>query len=256
LLTNQKSSKKMSAGTSPKKEASSPPVPPIENGESAAQVVEEKTAFSLDNLRLHFEACLGEDGTIFIDKYILGYEELYKFLNLLGTVFTWVASDVVAKLAIIRTHKNGELSEKYVSLQTMLAYEVDEKLIKPKAKDSGTGARNLLRLHRALEYIIGFLEAVQSIEVSEKCCGISQEAYKKTLMKFHPWVVQKAALLAMHMLPTKEVLIQKIVCDDGKDFDEQYKKALETLQAAVLAMQKVYDKTQELYQEKDLLSLP
>jgi hypothetical protein len=54
----------------------------------------------------------------------------------------------------------------------------------------------------------------------------------------------------------QEVLIQKIVCDDGKDFDEQYKKALETLQAAVLAMQKVYDKTQELYQEKDLLSLP
>jgi hypothetical protein len=50
---------------------------------------------------------------------------------------------------------NGELSEKYVSLQTMLAYEVDENLIKPKAKDSGTGARNLLRLHRALEYMIG-----------------------------------------------------------------------------------------------------
>jgi hypothetical protein len=49
------------------------------------------------------------------------------------------------------------------------------------------------------------LEAVQSIEVSEKCCGISQEAYKKTLMKFHPWVVQKAALLAMHMLPTKVI---------------------------------------------------
>jgi hypothetical protein len=59
-LIFQKSSKKMSAGTSPKKEASSPPVPPIENGESAAQVVEEKTAFSLDNLRLHFEACLGK----------------------------------------------------------------------------------------------------------------------------------------------------------------------------------------------------
>jgi hypothetical protein len=30
----------------------------------------------------------------------LGYEELYKFLNLLGTVFGWVASDVHAKLEV------------------------------------------------------------------------------------------------------------------------------------------------------------
>ena len=41
--------------------------------------------------------------------------------------------------------------------------------------------------------------------MSEKLCGVSQEAYKKTVQKFHPWVVQKAALLAMHMLPTKQV---------------------------------------------------
>ena len=41
--------------------------------------------------------------------------------------------------------------------------------------------------------------------MNEKLVSVSQEAYKKTLQKFHPWVVQKAALLAMHMLPTKQV---------------------------------------------------
>lgn len=38
-----------------------------------------------------------------MDLYIQGYDELYKFLNLLGTVFGWVASDVHAKLEVSLT---------------------------------------------------------------------------------------------------------------------------------------------------------
>ena len=178
---------------------------------------------------------------------------MFKFLNLLGTVFGWVASDVDAKLAIIRGHRSGEHTEKYESVQSMLTHEVETNMIKPKAKDSTTGTRNLLRLHRALEYIISFLEGVPSLENQDKCCGMSQEAYKKTLMKFHPWVVQKAAMMAMHMLPTKEGLIQKI-CDAPDE--DKIKEVAKTLEEAVQAMQKVYEITQELYKEKDLLSLP
>ncbi len=210
--------------------------------------------FKLENLRAHFEACLSEDGTLSVDKYIAGYEELYKFLNLLGTVFGWVASDVHAKLEILRGHRGGEAADKYVSIQTMLEYEVEADLIKRKAKDSTTGARNLLRLHRALEYINAFLDAIPALEMTEKCCGISQEAYKKTLIKFHPWIVQKAALMAMHMLPTKEGLIHKI-CEDAHN-EEEYNAAASTLEAAVKAMKAVYDKTEEEYKKKDLLSLP
>ena len=72
-------------------------------------------------------------------------------------------------------------------------------------------------------------------------------------MKFHPWVVQKAATMAMNLLPTKNGLIQKL-CDP--DDEEAIKKASETLLECVTAMQKVYDITQELYKEKDLLNLP
>merc|ERR1712050_495733 len=60
------------------------------------------TDFSLDNLKLQFEECLKDDNTILLEKYILGYEELFKFLNLLGTVFGWVASDIDAKMEILR----------------------------------------------------------------------------------------------------------------------------------------------------------
>ena len=73
-------------------------------------------------------------------------------------MFGWVASDIDAKMEIIRGLKNGEQSEKYQSVQSMIQYEVDNNLIKHKAKDSSTGTRNLLRLHRALEYIVAFLD--------------------------------------------------------------------------------------------------
>lgn len=94
---------------------------------------------------------------------------------------------------------------------------------------------------------------IPALDDKDKCCSLSQEAYKKTLMKFHPWVVQKAALLAMHMLPTREGLIA-IICEPTDE--EAIKKSAETLEKAVLAMKKVYDVTQEVYKEKELLALP
>ncbi len=134
----------------------------------------------------------------------------------------------------------------------MCEYEVKENLIKHKAKDSSTGARNLLRLQRALEYINAFLKKLPEMESEDKCCPVSQEAYRGTLMKFHPWVVQKAALVAMHMLPTREGLIQKICQND----EEKFQRALQTLPKTVEAMDRVYEKTNEVYAKHGLLDLP
>ena len=217
--------------------------------------------------------CIDAEGKINLTHYIVGYEELYKFLNLLGTVFGWVSTDVDAKLNVIRDHRKSESSENYQDVRSMLKYEVkshssyrlpshalkkevffqvDNKLIKHKAKDSKTGSRNLLRLHRALEYIVAFLEEVPNLDTNDKCCTISQNAYKATLQKFHPWVVQKAALLAMNLLPTKAGLIEKICGDD----EAKVKRAHEALPLAVKAMQSVYKKTEEVYLEFELLNLP
>jgi len=208
--------------------------------------------FNLERLLKSFADCVDADGKIILTHYIVGYEELYKFLNLLGTVFGWVSTDVDAKLDVIRDHRKSESSEHYQDVHSMLKYEVDSKLIKYKAKDSKTGSRNLLRLHRALEYIVAFLEEVPNLETNDKCCTISQNAYKATLQKFHPWVVQKAALLAMNLLPTKAGLIEKICGED----EAKIKRAHEALPAAVKAMQSVYKKTEEVYLEFELLNLP
>merc|ERR1711997_424435 len=168
--------------------------------------------------------------------------------------FGWVATDVWNKMETVRNHRKGENAAKYETIQSMLAFEIESNMIKPKAKDSSTGTRNLLRLHRALEYIEAFLNGVPALESNDKCCQMSQEAYKKTLMKYHPWVVQKAATLAMHMLPFKKGLLEKV---SGKEFgSEEYKAAEDLLPLGVKVMEEVYAKTNEVYVQYDLLNLP
>ena len=155
---------------------------------------------------------------------------------------------------ILRQHRKGENAKEYDTVQDMIEFEVKNKLIKPKARDSGTGARNLLRLHRALEYIIAFLKGVPDLGVDDKCSTLSQEAYKKTLIKHHPWVVQKAALLAMNLLPYKKGLIEKI---SGKEHEsEEYKAAEDLLPLGVKVMEEVYAKTNEIYVQYEILNLP
>lgn len=45
--------------------------------------------FNLEVLKTQFEKCLSNDDEVLVEHYMLGYEELDKFLNLLGTVFGW-----------------------------------------------------------------------------------------------------------------------------------------------------------------------
>merc|ERR1711970_1596723 len=168
---------------------------------------------SLELLTQHFKDSTAAPG-LCLASYVKGYREVYKFLNLLGTVFGWVGSDVWAKIVQLEKYLAGEEKEHYQNIKAMIDYEVEHDLIKTKKKDDPSGSRTLLRLHRALEYIIGFLHKLEDIEDEGYCSVISREAYEATLMKYHPWVVQKAAKLAMGLLPTKKGLIAK-VCPDG-----------------------------------------
>ena len=42
------------------------------NGAAEAVTTQNSDDFSLEQLQSHFETCLGEDGSISIDKYLLG----------------------------------------------------------------------------------------------------------------------------------------------------------------------------------------
>lgn len=69
---------------------------------------------------------------------------------LMGSVFTFVSSDVRNKLDILnkfRTQDTEELTH-FDSIKTMLLYEKDGSLLQQKGYVSGS--RTLLRLHRGL----------------------------------------------------------------------------------------------------------
>jgi hypothetical protein len=96
------------------------------------------------------------------------------------------------------------------------------------------------------------MESLNKLENQDKCVSSAQEAYKVTLEKYHPWIVQKASLLAMHMLPTREGLLVK-VCGDNLENQE---KAIENFNHAIKAMKVVYDETDKIYKENGLTDLP
>jgi len=216
------------------------------------RVTLEDADFDLEVLTKHFTNATTNTG-VDLSSYIAGYREVYKFLNLLGTVFGWVGSDVWAKIVQLEKYQAGEEKHHYANVKDMIDYEVEHDLIKTKKKDDPSGSRTLLRLHRALEYIIAFLHKLDDMQGPDLCSVQSVEAYEATLMKYHPWVVQKAAKLAMRLLPTKDGLILKVHPEGS---ESGLKKTLEDFPKAVNAMRKAYDALHVFYEEKDLLNIP
>lgn len=51
---------------------------------------------------------------------------------------------------------------------------------------------------------------MESLGDNDGTSRISKDAYAQTLAKFHPWLIQKGAGIAMLGLPTKKDLIAKV----------------------------------------------
>lgn len=71
----------------------------------------------------------------------------YRFFQLMGSVFSFVSSDLKQKI----DHLNelmGKEEERYVTVKSMIEHEKENQLLeKP---DYSNGSRTLLRLHRGL----------------------------------------------------------------------------------------------------------
>lgn len=207
--------------------------------------------FSLTHLEKHFANCL-KDEDISLEDYVLGYEQVYRFLNLLGTVFGWVAADVQSKIDVLKRHMEGTSREHYRTIHSMLTYETENGMILWKKSYDQSGGRHLLILHRALEYVVAFLERLDDIDELDKCTAISRHAYESTLMKYHPWVVQKAAKLAMNLLPTKRGIVLKVVPSGDQP---EIEKAYQDFHRTVEWMRKTYTRSEIICNQFKLQTL-
>lgn len=209
----------------------------------------ETKKFDLTLVLTQLTTCYEKTKQLDMDSYILAYAEFNKFFSLLGTVFGFVASDVSSKLDILQNFRNGNNSHQFESIEQMIIYEKNEKLLKSSKYVSAS--RTLLRLHRAMEFIFLFLEEVIQFKMNDNLTKACQNAYNATLAQHHPWIIQKAAIMAMYALPNKDGLLVRIKLPHEPE--ELYS---ELLSKTVVAMKEVFFRTQKFYEDHDLLRLP
>lgn len=166
----------------------------------------------------------------------------------MGSIFGFVASDIIEKIVILEKLRNSENCDCYVTIESMMKFEKENGLLQK--KNFVGGSRTLLRLHRALEFIHSFMYKLARAEKNDSTSNLAQDSYKTTLAQFHPWLLQKAAIVAMYTLPVKSNFIAK-VCPN--DLDEKTVNDMMRKMADVSIH--VYNMTQKLFEHYELLTL-
>lgn len=202
--------------------------------------------FDLRLVHDHFDRALVQDDDIDLKAYLDAYNELYKFFQLMGSVFGFVSSDLKQKIEILIDLINKN-DQNYGTIKTMIEYEKENKILDK--GDYSNGARTLLRLHRGLDFIREFLRQLGDLSDSDKTSSCCQDAYNKTLAKHHPWVIRKAAVVAMYTMPTRELLFKKVCGSDVQRNVDVLPKMLEVTAD-------VFNRTHNLYEIHQLHSLP
>uniref|UniRef100_A0A7E4V4J8 GLTP domain-containing protein n=1 Tax=Panagrellus redivivus TaxID=6233 RepID=A0A7E4V4J8_PANRE len=205
--------------------------------------------FDIEAVIRHLDASLVGEEDVDLAEYVVAYEELSKMFHRLGRMFTFVESDVRDKRDILKRLNQSD-PEKYATVISMADYEVPEPATKPK----DIGARTLLRLHRALDFIVVFVEAVHLSQPDSNVGRLLADAYTKTLAHHHGFLVRKAVGLATAFVPSRSVLIQVIFGHgDEPPSDELVDREAKRFVASVKG---VYDRVQAIYEQKSLLELP
>lgn len=99
-----------------------------------------------------------------------------------------------------------------------------------------------------VDFIRSFLKRLGETQACEKTSGICSQSYNETLANFHPFLIRKAANIAMYALPQRDQLLTK-VCSDVE-------KSIEALPEMLQFTNAVYDRIDTLYTVNDLHGLP
>ncbi|KAG5306431.1 CPTP protein, partial [Acromyrmex insinuator] len=202
--------------------------------------------FDLRTVHDHFDQALVENDDIDLKAYLEAYNELYKFFQLMGSVFSFVSSDLKQKIEILTELKSKD-AQNYMTVKSMIEYERENKLLEK--TDFVNGARTLLRLHRGLDFIREFLQQLGDLADVEKTTSCCQDAYNKTLAKHHPWMIRKAAIVAMYTMPSREILFKK-VCG------ENVQRNIDVLPKMLEVTADVFNRTDSIYETYQLHALP
>ncbi|XP_005986071.1 ceramide-1-phosphate transfer protein isoform X6 [Latimeria chalumnae] len=207
--------------------------------------------FSLEEVLVAFQSCLTDNQDILLDHYISGWKGLVKFMNSLGTVFSFISKDAVNKIQIMENLRSDQNGDKYLTLQSMVKYETDSNLVdlQKRGNNPESGCRTILRLHRALRWLELFLEKLRTSKMDSKTSVLCTDAYNDSLANHHPWIIRKAATVAFCALPGRATFFE--IMNAGTT-----EEVIIMLGEAMPLISKVYNLTQDLYKKTNLLDLP
>ncbi|XP_041860964.1 ceramide-1-phosphate transfer protein [Melanotaenia boesemani] len=211
----------------------------------------ENQKFCLQEVLDTFKLCLSQNKEVYLEHYVAGWRGLVKFLNSLGSVFGFISKDAVNKIQILVGYLNGENGSEYVTVQSMVKYELESELVDLTKRGSHpeSGCRTVLRLHRALRWLELFLERLRTSTEDSKTSIMCSESYNESLAQHHPWLVRKAAGMAFCVLPGRPAFFE--VMNVGPP-----EQVVAMLGEALPLISEVYKITEELYAKHNLLDLP
>ena len=164
----------------------------------------------------------------------------------MGRPFGFIAADLQSRFVILEAFQVSHQKE-YETVQSMVAFELGNG-----TADSGranpSGTRTLLRLQRALEFILQFMGEIAQSDDDAKMSTLASKVYRETLSKHHPWLTRKMAVVVMYILPRKKDLIQ-MMCK--QDMDSVIVLLKEVCDTGI----PVYDTVYKLYKDNNILNL-
>ncbi|XP_010891761.2 glycolipid transfer protein domain-containing protein 2 isoform X2 [Esox lucius] len=237
--------------------------------------------FQISALLSHLLAAPVSTNDVLLRPYLASWDELIKFMEALGPMVGLISQEIETKTSIIRdlarreaaTSDEGELGldggighgegqgmaensleapgNAYISVRSMIRTELSRGLVDFQ-RTTESGCRTLLRLHRALLWLQGFLMKLAESPLDGQLrnpAELCREAYQHTLAHHHTWFVRRAAEIAFIAMPERG-FFYRLVCVTNQE------EASVVLNRVVRAIGEVYDRTQGALEEHRMLDLP
>ena len=230
------------------------PMPTPDRNQLSAAANETSKYFDIDYAATTFQSSMADKNAISLHHYLNGFKELMKFFHSLGTIFLFVTSDLENKIGLLEGYRNNEkggCNPAYLTIQSVIEYETKENLLRDSKRQSG--ARTILRLHRALEFLSSLMLNLSKLDDAAETAPAAREAYSNTLANHHPWTIRTIASFAMRTLPHKKTLVESVLGKEHAGNETVVNKQMLLLANVTENLFNVVDK---FYEEHDIKDLP